>query len=556
MTERFTEESDLDDAVANDPADHGGVADAERAARQEAPSDADPAPSDSTDPLDRLLARAARGGSATVIRDSSERGSGVDNLTGGAQALGDAAHDRLAEDLELIRLEREERASLTRVGGLSTELEDVTEVEYRQLRLENAVLIGVYTGSARNGLDDAENSLRELAALAETAGARVLDGLLQRRANPDPATYLGKGKAQELAELVAAVGADTVVADTELAPSQRRALEDVVKVKVIDRTAVILDIFSQHAKSREGKAQVELAQLQYLLPRLRGWGESMSRQAGGQVGSAGAGMGSRGPGETKMELDRRKIHTRMAKLRKQIAGFAPARDAKRANRKRGEVPSVAIAGYTNAGKSSLLNRLTGTQELVQNQLFATLDTAVRHAETADGRSFTYADTVGFVRNLPHQLVEAFRSTFEEVGDADVILHVVDGSHPDPAAQLRTVREVIAEVDAQGIPEIVVFNKADLLDDSQRLVLHGLASDAVFVSARSGEGIEELRRRIDAALPVPDREVTVVVPYDRGELVAELHERNRVLSTEYVEQGTRVRAYVTGEMLAKLEPYLA
>ena len=556
MTERFTEESDLDDAVANDPADHGGVADGERAARQEAPSDADPAPSDSTDPLDRLLARAARGGSATVIRDSSERGSGVDNLTGGAQALGDAAHDRLAEDLELIRLEREERASLTRVGGLSTELEDVTEVEYRQLRLENAVLIGVYTGSARNGLDDAENSLRELAALAETAGARVLDGLLQRRANPDPATYLGKGKAQELAELVAAVGADTVVADTELAPSQRRALEDVVKVKVIDRTAVILDIFSQHAKSREGKAQVELAQLQYLLPRLRGWGESMSRQAGGQVGSAGAGMGSRGPGETKMELDRRKIHTRMAKLRKQIAGFAPARDAKRANRKRGEVPSVAIAGYTNAGKSSLLNRLTGTQELVQNQLFATLDTAVRHAETADGRSFTYADTVGFVRNLPHQLVEAFRSTFEEVGDADVILHVVDGSHPDPAAQLRTVREVIAEVDAQGIPEIVVFNKADLLDDSQRLVLHGLASDAVFVSARSGEGIEELRRRIDAALPVPDREVTVVVPYDRGELVAELHERNRVLSTEYVEQGTRVRAYVTGEMLAKLEPYLA
>jgi GTP-binding protein HflX len=246
----------------------------------------------------------------------------------------------------------------------------------------------------------------------------------------------------------------------------------------------------------------------------------------------------------------------MAKLRKQIAGFAPARDAKRANRKRGEVPSVAIAGYTNAGKSSLLNRLTGTQELVQNQLFATLDTAVRHAETADGRRFTYADTVGFVRNLPHQLVEAFRSTFEEVGEADVILHVVDGSHPDPAAQLRTVRDVIAEVDAQGIPEIVAFNKADLLDESQRLVLHGLAPDAVFVSARTGEGVEELRRRIDAALPVPDREVTVVVPYDRGELVAELHERNRVLSTEYVEQGTRVRAYVTGEMLAKLDPYLA
>ncbi|MBK0420892.1 GTPase HflX [Leucobacter sp. CSA2] len=493
-----------------------------------------------------MLARDAQRGGATVIRD----------LTSGAQALGDAEHDHLAEDLDAIRLEREERAGLKRVSGLSTELEDVTEVEYRQLRLENAVLIGVYTGYGKDGLEDAENSLRELAALAETAGANVLEGLLQRRANPDPATYLGKGKAQELAELVQAVGADTVVADTELAPSQRRALEDVVKVKVIDRTAVILDIFSQHAKSREGKAQVELAQLEYLLPRLRGWGESMSRQAGGQVGSAGAGMGSRGPGETKIELDRRRIHTRMAKLRKQIQQMTPAREAKRANRKRGEVPSVAIAGYTNAGKSSLLNRLTGTQELVQNQLFATLDTAIRHAETSDGRSFTYADTVGFVRNLPHQLVEAFRSTFEEVGEADVILHVVDGSHPDPAAQLRTVREVIAEVEAQDIPELVVFNKADLLDDSQRLVLHGLVPDAVFASARTGEGIEELRARIDAAIPIPDREVDVVVPYDRGSLVAELHERNRVLSTEYVEDGTRVRAFVTAEMLAKLAPFMS
>ncbi|RGE23717.1 GTPase HflX [Leucobacter sp. wl10] len=501
-----------------------------------------------SDPLDRVLARAAGFGSATVIRDR-----GTDLLATGAQALGDEAHDRLAEDLEAIRMEREDRASLGRVAGLSTELEDVTEVEYRQLRLENVVLIGVYS---HGPLEDAENSLRELAALAETAGARVLDGLLQRRGTPDPSTYLGKGKAQELAELVAALGADTVVADTELAPSQRRALEDVVKVKVIDRTAVILDIFSQHAKSREGKAQVELAQLEYLLPRLRGWGESMSRQAGGQVGSGGAGMGSRGPGETKIELDRRRIHSRMSKLRGQIAGFAPARDAKRAGRKRGEVPSVAIAGYTNAGKSSLLNRLTGTQELVQNQLFATLDTAVRQAETADGRRFTYADTVGFVRNLPHQLVEAFRSTFEEVGEADVILHVVDGSHPDPEAQLRTVRDVIAEVGAQGIPELVAFNKSDLLDDSQRLVLHGLVPGAVFVSARTGEGVEELRRRIDAALPVPDREVTAVIPYDRGELVSEMHERNRVLSTEYVEAGTRVRAYVTAEMLAKLEPYVA
>ena len=509
---------------------------------------------DAADPLARLLARADRE-SAQITRDLGEEplrrfGAGLQ-----AQALGDDAHDAAHDEYDSIRMEREDRAALTRISGLSTELEDVTEVEYRQLRLENVILIGIYSSKSS---EEAENSLRELAALAETAGANVLDGLLQRRPNPDPATYLGKGKARELADLVAATGADTVIADTELAPSQRRALEDVVKVKVIDRTTVILDIFSQHAKSREGKAQVELAQLEYLMPRLRGWGESMSRQAGGQVGAGGAGgagMGSRGPGETKIELDRRRIRTRMAKLRKQIAGFAPAREAKRANRKRGEVPSVAIAGYTNAGKSSLVNRLTSTQELVQNQLFATLDTAVRGSETTDGREFTFTDTVGFVRNLPHQLVEAFRSTFEEVADADVILHVVDGSHPDPEGQLKTVREVIAEVDAQDVPEVVAFNKSDLFDDAQRMLLHGLVPDAVFVSARTGEGLEELKARVYAALPVSDREVTAVVPYERGELVAEMHERNRVLETEYVEAGTQIRALVSDEMYSKLEPYL-
>src|ERR687898_1459765 len=339
------------------------------------------------------------------------------------------------------QLDREERAALRRISGLSTELQDVTEVEYRQLRLERVVLAAVWSeGTAA----DAENSLRELAALAETAGSEVLAGVVQRRANPDPATYLGKGKAVELRDIVIAEGADTVVCDTELAPSQRRALEDVVQVKVIDRTALILDIFAQHAKSREGKAQVELAQLQYLLPRLRGWGESMSRQAGGQAAGAGAGMGSRGPGETKIELDRRRIHSRMAKLRKQIAGMKPARDAKRANRRRNAIPSVAIAGYTNAGKSSLLNRITGAGVLVENALFATLDATVRRNTTADGRIYTIADTVGFVRNLPHQLVEAFRSTLEEVGDSDLIVHVVDGSHPDPEGQLAAGREGFGE----------------------------------------------------------------------------------------------------------------
>jgi GTP-binding protein HflX len=484
----------------------------------------------STEPdraIDRVLATdAAR--SATVSRFGERR----------AEALHD--DETSTADLDGEQFDREERAALRRVPGLSTELDDVTEVEYRQLRLENVVLIGVYN----RDVEDAENSLRELAALAETAGAVVLDGVLQRRPHPDPSTYFGRGKVQELADIVAGLGADTVIADTELAPSQRRALEDKVKVKVIDRTAVILDIFSQHAKSREGKAQVELAQLEYLLPRLRGWGESMSRQAGGQVGSGGAGMGSRGPGETKIELDRRRIHDRMAKLRRQIKGFAPAREAKRANRDRFEVPSVAIAGYTNAGKSSLLNRLTQAGVLVQNQLFATLDPTVRRSSTPDGREFTLADTVGFVRSLPTQLVEAFRSTLEEVGASDVIVHVVDGAHPDPGAQIATVRDVIGEVGARDLPEIVVFNKADLVDDDRRLVLRGLEPGAIFVSARTGEGIDELRDRIAATLPQWDVELDLLVPYDRGDVVSLAHQKARVLETDYEEDGTRIKLVAT------------
>jgi GTP-binding protein HflX len=469
--------------------------------------------------------------------------------SGTAQAL--QSQNQYDGDRDGDQFDREDRQALRRVAGLSTELEDVTEVEYRQLRIENVVLIGVY---GQGTLGEAENSIRELAALAETAGAVVLDGLLQRRPHPDPSTYFGKGKAEELAGVVAATGADTVIADTELAPSQRRALEDIVKVKVIDRTAVILDIFSQHATSREGKAQVELAQLEYLLPRLRGWGESMSRQAGGQVG-AGNGMGSRGPGETKIELDRRRIHTRMALLRKKIKGFGPAREAKRANRNRFEVPSVAITGYTNAGKSSLLNRLTSAGVLVENALFATLDATVRKSITEDGRPFTFTDTVGFVRNLPHQLVEAFRSTLEEVGQSDVIVHVVDASHPDPGAQLATVRDVIGELGARDIPEIVVFNKSDLADDDQRLLIRGLEPTGVFVSARTGEGIDELLARIAEVLPAPEVELTLLVPYDRGEVISRLHVQGRVLSTDYREDGTLVKALVHPARVSDLQAFV-
>ncbi len=486
------------------------------------------------------------------ILQTEEARAGVRVFGGRAAALQD---ETTADggDRDGEQLDREERAALRRVGGLSTELEDVTEVEYRQVRLENVVLVGVYTPS--ESLEDAENSLRELAALAETAGAVVLDGVLQRRPHPDPATYLGRGKVADLADIVQALGADTVVADAELAPSQRRALEDAVKVKVIDRTAVILDIFSQHAKSREGKAQVELAQLEYLLPRLRGWGESMSRQAGGQA-AGGQGMGSRGPGETKIELDRRRIHSRMAKLRKQIRGFAPAREAKRANRDRFQVPAVAIAGYTNAGKSSLLNRITRAGVLVENTLFATLDPTVRRSRTPEGRVFTIADTVGFVRNLPHQLVEAFRSTLEEVAGSDLVVHVVDGSHPDPASQIATVRDVLGEAGAREVPELIVFSKADLIDPERRVLLRGLEPDSVFVSARTGEGVDELMDEIARRLPVPDVELDIVIPYDRGDLVSLAHDRGHVLETSYEEGGTRMRVQASEAVAHQLESAVA
>ncbi|KNC19188.1 GTP-binding protein [Arthrobacter sp. RIT-PI-e] len=446
-----------------------------------------------------------------------------------------------------------ERRALRRVAGLSTELEDVTEVEYRQLRLERVVLAGLWSeGTAQ----DAENSLQELAALAETAGSEVLDGMVQRRLKPDPGTFLGSGKAQELKSVVQATGADTVIVDSELSPSQRRGLEDIVKVKVIDRTALILDIFAQHAKSREGKAQVELAQLEYLLPRLRGWGESMSRQAGGQVGSASAGMGSRGPGETKIELDRRKIRTRMAKLRREIAGMKPARDTKRSNRRRNQVPSVAIAGYTNAGKSSLLNRLTDAGVLVENALFATLDPTIRKAETPDGIGYTLADTVGFVRSLPTQLVEAFRSTLEEVADADLILHVVDASHPDPEGQIAAVRSVLTDVDARKVPEIIVLNKADAADPFVIERLRQREPRTVVVSARTGAGLTELRQLISTSIPRPGVKLDLMVPYAHGEVVSRLHEEDaEILGIEHVGEGTRLEVMVREGLAAELEPYL-
>ncbi|MGH3387240.1 MAG: GTPase HflX, partial [Nocardioidaceae bacterium] len=399
-------------------------------------------------------------------------------MTEPAEILDDVLPTDIPDDGEL---QLEERHSLRRVAGLSTELTDISEVEYRQLRLERVALVGVWT---EGSVEDADNSMAELALLAETAGSQVLEALSQRRQKPDPATYIGRGKVDEVRMVVEETGADTVICDGELTPSQLRNLEDRVKVKVVDRTALILDIFAQHARSKEGKAQVELAQLQYMMQRLRGWGGNLSRQAGGRVGAQGGGIGGRGPGETKLETDRRRITAKMAKLRRELAHLETARVTKKAVRRRREIPAVAIAGYTNAGKSSLLNRLTGAGVLVEDALFATLDPTTRRTTTDDGRVYTLSDTVGFVRHLPHQLVEAFRSTLEEVAEADLVLHVVDGAHPDPEGQLAAVREVFVEIGADHVPELVVINKSDVADPLVLARLQAREPHSVVVSART------------------------------------------------------------------------
>lgn len=439
--------------------------------------------------------------------------------------------------------ELSDRQALRRVVGLSTELTDISEAEYRQLRLERVVLVGVWT---EGSITDAENSMEELAALAETAGSTVLDALIQRRDKPDPATFIGSGKVSELKGIVKSTGADTVVCDGELSPSQLKNLEDKVKVKVVDRTALILDIFAQHAKSKEGKAQVELAQMSYMLPRLRGWGDSLSRQAGG--------IGGRGPGETKIEVDRRRIRDKMAKLRREINAMKTARDTKRQERRRNSIPSVAIAGYTNAGKSSLINRLTNAGVLVQNALFATLDPTVRRSETSDGRVYTLSDTVGFVKHLPHDLIDAFKSTLEEVSGADVIVHVVDGSHPDPLGQISAVREVIDEIGGAKIPEIIAINKADIADPETMALILRQEPDAYPISVHTGAGITELVRAIETSLPRPRVEVRTLVPYNRGDLVSQIHEHGEILSEEYLAEGTSLHALVDGSLAHALEKY--
>ena len=451
------------------------------------------------------------------------------------------AQESKVEDWESNQADLQDRQALRRVAGLSTELQDISDAEYRQLRLEKVVLVGVWVEGTSQ---DAENSLKELSALAETAGSEVMAGLIQRRDKPDPATFIGSGKVLELREAVVSSGADTVVCDGELSPAQLRNLEGKVKVKVIDRTALILDIFAQHAKSREGKAQVELAQMTYLLPRLRGWGDSLSRQAGG--------IGGRGPGETKIETDRRRINDKMAKLRREIKEMKTSRDTKRQERRRNNIPSVAIAGYTNAGKSSLMNRLTDAGVLVENALFATLDPTVRKTTSSDGRIYTLSDTVGFVRHLPHQLIEAFKSTLEEVSESDLIVHVVDGAHPDPQEQIRAVRAVINEIGGGEIAEIIAINKADLAPPEKLMQLLREEPNSFAFSARTGFGIETLVAAIEAALPRPRVEIKTVIPFSRGDLVSAIHERGEIFTETYLPEGTSIHALVDGSLAKIIE----
>ncbi len=438
-------------------------------------------------------------------------------------------------------LDLQERSALRRVVGLSTELQDITEVEYRQVRLERVILVGVWTSGT---LDEAERSMQELAALAETAGTQVLDGLIQRRDKPDAATYIGSGKALEIKRIVQSSGADSVICDGELSPGQLRNLEDIIKVRVVDRTWLILDIFAQHAKSREGKAQVSLAQMTYMLPRIRGWGEALSRQ--------GAGVLARGPGETKIETDRRRIRDQMAKLRKELKAMGQTREIQRSTRRKAAIPSVVIAGYTNAGKSSLLNRLTGAGVLVEDALFATLDPTVRKVQTPSGRNITVTDTVGFVRHLPHELIEAFRSTLEEISQSDLLLHILDGSDPAPEAQLAAVKEVLSEIGASSVTELVVINKIDIANLDTLMRLKTLLPEALLISAQTGEGIDKLLIAIDEELSKLDLQIDLVLPYSAAALIAKTHNVGQVTLLEHTEIGTRIVASVPAKLAVELK----
>ena len=413
-------------------------------------------------------------------------------------------------------------------------------------RRERIVLVGVAVPPAT--LDDAESSLDELAALIDTAGADEVERVLQRRESPDAATFVGKGKAEELRELSYQVDADTVVFDEELTPAQSRNLEKILGRTAIDRTAVILDIFAQHAHSQEGKAQVELAMLRYRLPRLRGKGKALSQQAGG-IGTR------RGPGETQLEVDRRRLVRRVTKLESDLKVLTKNRRIQRKARARSRLQTVALVGYTNAGKSTVLNRLTDAGVLVEDRLFATVDPTTRRLELPGGERVLLSDTVGFVRKLPTQLVEAFRSTLEEVAEADLLVHVVDASAADPEAQMEAVHHVLREIGADEVPELVAFNKSDLAGAEVKRLLDRHPG-SVALSARSGAGVAGLLGALGERLRMLSRTVELVVPYERGDVVAALHRVGEVLSEDHESDATRLRVRLPDPEVNRFADFLA
>ena len=414
-------------------------------------------------------------------------------------------------------------------------------------RRETVVLVGVAIPPI--SVDEAEASLQELSALADTAGADEAERVLQRRQEPDPATFVGKGKAEELRDISNGVDADTVIFDDELSPAQSRNLEKILGRTAIDRTALILDIFAQHAHTPAGKAQVELAMLRYRLPRLRGKGKALSQQAGG--------IGTRmGGGETKLEVDRRRLLRRVTKLEEELKELTKNRQTQRKARARSRLPTITIVGYTNAGKSTLLNRLTDAGVLVQDRLFATVDPTTRRLDLPGGERVLVTDTVGFVKKLPHQLVQAFRSTLDEVAEADLLLHVVDASTPDPRAHMDAVRAVLREIGADDVPELIVFNKADTADrdDAKRLLQSHPGS--VLLSAHTGEGIDRLLDVVGERLREMTHVVEIIVPYDRGDVVAAVHRAGEVVSESHDEDATRLWARIRPEDLGRFREFLA
>ncbi len=405
-----------------------------------------------------------------------------------------------------------------------------TEVDLGVVR-QRALLVG--TGHGLRTADEAEASLEELARLVDTAGAEPVAIELQRRDPPDPALYVGRGKAEELRLLAEALDVDVVVFDDELSPAQQRNLEQLFERDVVDRVALILDIFAQHAASQEGMVQVELAQLRYRMPRLRGRGVTLSQQ--------GAGIGTRGPGETKLEVDRRRLQRRISKLEHDLGDLGRTRATQRKARTRRSLSTVALVGYTNAGKSTLLNRLTDAEVLVEDRLFSTLDPATRRLALPGGETVLVSDTVGFVRRLPHELVESFRSTLEEVAHADYVLHLVDASDPDPAGRIAAVHGVLGEIDAGEVPELLVFTKVDAADDATLEDLRRTYPEAVLVSARSGEGIATLLARLADGLRALTTIVELHIPYERGDVLPALHREGDVLVTVHDPDEIRVRA---------------